>query len=256
MTRLLGPREHLGEQRSLVGVRGAEERGGHLQRLAGGVVQRRVVIVLLFKLFDLAAQDAHAGSPRHAHMPRGRGERCHVLLQGRVKRFRRGEETFLQELDHKFGGVLLGGVAGLAHAPLAVFLEQRVGIKLLPRVCDADSGDLALGEARRAIPAFGQFRFEAAHHHGVQLFGIRFDSPGETLVIEQLQQGGKAFAIAVMRRGREKELVLEMRREAAYGQGALRVGGVLAAARRRDVMHLIDDQEVEAARVDRFSGTR
>ena len=177
-----------------------------------------------------------------------------MLLERGVKRFRRGEEAFLQEHSHKFGGVLFGGVAGLAQTLLAVFREQRVDITLRLRVLDADGGDFAFGEARSAIPAFGQFGFEAAHHHGVQLFGIRLNAPGETLVIEQFQQGGKAFAVAVMRRCREEEFMLEMRREAADGQGALRVRGVFAAARRRDVVRLIDDQQVEAAWVNRFPG--
>ena len=44
---------------------------------------------------------------------------------------------------------------------------------------------------------------------------IRLHAPGETLVIQQFQQSGEALAIAVVRCGREEELVLKVWREAA-----------------------------------------
>jgi hypothetical protein len=47
---------------------------------------------------------------------------------------------------------------------------------------------------------------------------IWLDTPGETLVIQQFQQSGEALAIAVVRRGREEEFMLEVWREAAQSE--------------------------------------
>ena len=59
-----------------------------------------------------------------------------------------------------------------------------------------------------------------------------------------------------MGRRREKQLVLEVRSEAAQGKGALRVRGVLALSRWSDVMGLVDDEQVKFARVGRLATGR
>ena len=74
----------------------------------------------------------------------------------------------------------------------------------------------------------------------------------EPLVVEQLEQGGEALAIAVVRRGGEEQLVLEVRGERPDRLGALAVGGVLARARGGDVVRLVDDQQIEAPRERRL----
>src|SRR5258708_4092479 len=108
-------------------------------------------------------------------------------------------------------------------------------------------------ETRCAIPARRQFGFKAADHDGVQLFAVNLDPPGETLVVQQFQERGKALGVAVMGRRREKQLVLKVRREAAQGKGSLRVRGVLSLSRWSYVMGLVDDEQVKFARVGRLA---
>ena len=56
-----------------------------------------------------------------------------------------------------------------------------------------------------------------------------------------------------MRRGRQEELVLEVRGQEADRLGAERVGGVLAPTGRGAVVRLVHDQHVVAAGVDRLA---
>ena len=76
------------------------------------------------------------------------------------------------------------------------------------------------------------------------------DAAGEALVVEQLEQGREALGVAVVRRGGEEELVLEVR-----GERADRLACAASRSRscpapgRGDVVGLVDDQQVEAAGV-------
>ena len=71
----------------------------------------------------------------------------------------------------------------------------------------------------------------------------------EALRVEDLQQGGEAVGVAVVRRGREEQPVLEPRGEVADGPGDLRVDGVFLAAGRGGVVGLVEDQQRAAAEV-------
>src|SRR5713101_6238745 len=126
-------------------------------------------------------------------------------------------------------------------------------LAFLHAVVHLDGLQHALWKTRRTIPARRQFRFEAADHHRVQLFAVDLDPPGETLVVQQFQERGKALGVAVMGRRREKQLVLKVRREAAQGKGSLRVRGVLSLSRWSYVMGLVDDEQVKFARVGRLA---
>ena len=75
---------------------------------------------------------------------------------------------------------------------------------------------------------------------------------GEPLVVQKLQQGREALRVAVVGRGRQEELVLEVRGQEADRPGAERVGGVLAPPGRGAVVGLVHDQHVVAAGVDRL----
>ena len=81
--------------------------------------------------------------------------------------------------------------------------------------------------------------------------GVR--APGEPLVVEQFEQCREALGVAVVRRGGQEQLVLEVRGQQADRLGAQRVGGVLAPAGRGAVVGLVDDQQVEPAGVDRLA---
>ena len=77
-------------------------------------------------------------------------------------------------------------------------------------------------------------------------------APGEPLVVEQFEQGREALRVAVVRRGGQEELVLEVRGQQPERLGPQRVGGVLAPARRGAVVGLVHDQQVVTAGVDRL----
>ena len=102
----------------------------------------------------------------------------------------------------------------------------------------------------------GQFGLQATDHHGVllavELLGVGVHPTGEPLVVQKLQQGREALGVAVVRRGGQEELVLEVRGQEADRPGAERVGGVLAPARGGAVVGLVHDQHVVAAGVDRL----
>src|SRR5581483_10103222 len=102
-------------------------------------------------------------------------------------------------------------------------------------------------EAQAAGPVAGDLRIalEAPYHDRGELAPVGAHRAGEALVVEQLEQRAEALRIAVVRRGRQEELVLEVGHQGADGPRALRVGGVAPAAGRRDVVRLVDDQQVE-----------
>jgi hypothetical protein len=98
---------------------------------------------------------------------------------------------------------------------------------------------------------------QAADHDGGELDLVRVAHAAvEALVVEQLEQGGEALGVAVVRGGREEELVLEVLGEGAEGEGAVGVLGEVAASGGSDVVGLVDDQKVELARKDRLAGRR
>ena len=66
---------------------------------------------------------------------------------------------------------------------------------------------------------------------------------GEAVWIEQLEQGGEAVGMAVVRRGGQEQAVLETTSEIADRTGELRLDSVTPAARRRGVVGLVQDQQ-------------
>jgi hypothetical protein len=101
-----------------------------------------------------------------------------------------------------------------AAAQLGVALEELVGPALVGRVLDGHRDDLALREARRAVGVgrqlVAQLPLEPPHEHPGQLLGTRVDAAGEALRVEQLEQGGEALPVAVVRGGRQEQAVLAM----------------------------------------------
>ena len=93
----------------------------------------------------------------------------------------------------------------------------------------------------RAIPFRRQFRLQPPHHDRFELLAVGRRAAGEPLVVEQFEQGRKALRVAVVRRGREEQLVFKVRRQEAKGLGPHRVGGVLAPARWSTVVRLIHE---------------
>ena len=74
---------------------------------------------------------------------------------------------------------------------------------------------------------------EAAHHDVFErLLAAHLDAAGEAVGVEQLEQRREAVRVAVVRRGREEQAVLEAAGEVAHGAGELRLDAVAPAARR------------------------
>ena len=68
---------------------------------------------------------------------------------------------------------------------------------------------------------------------------------------QQFEQGRPRLAVAVVRRGRQKQAVLEVRSDRSDRFRALRVGCVPAPSGRCDVVNLVDDEQVKGPRVGR-----
>ena len=71
---------------------------------------------------------------------------------------------------------------------------------------DRDRDDLPIGETGRAVRLVGQLlakvAFESSDEDTSKLLWVRFDTSGESLWVEELEQSGEAFLIAVVRCGR------------------------------------------------------
>ena len=78
--------------------------------------------------------------------------RCVVLLQGRVERARRGEETLLERLEDEARGKSAARVR-VRGAGVGVFLQECVKLLLGVRVVGLDRLDVPLGEPARSRPS-------------------------------------------------------------------------------------------------------
>ena len=118
---------------------------------------------------------------------------------------------------------------------------------LLVGVRNLDGVQHPLRKPGRAVPLRRQFRLHAPDHDRIELLAVGRRAAGEPLVVEQFEQRRKALRVAVVRRGREEQLVFKVRHEQAKGLGPQRVRGVPAHARRGAVVGLVHDQQVELA---------
>ena len=102
----------------------------------------------------------------------------------------------------------------------AVLVEQARELELrrvLGQAVDVDPHDVPLREAALDL---ADVLLEAADHHVFEsLLAAHLDAAGEALGVEDLQQRREAVRVAVVRRGREEEPVLE-----AAGRGRGRRG--------------------------------
>lgn len=90
---------------------------------------------------------------------------------------------------------------------------------------------------------------EAARHHTVALLLVGHGVAGEALVVEQFQQRGEGFLVAVVRCGHQENVVLEVRRNAADQAGALTFERLARGHRGCDVVRLVHHEDVELARI-------
>ena len=178
-----------------------------------------------------------------------------MLLQRGEERRRAGEEPLLERLQHELRGEPLGGSLRPIRPQLGVAPENGVDLPLLVGVGNLDRLQDARRETADAQVVEGEagIALEATDHHRLQLLPIRRGSPREPLVVEQFQQRPEALLVAVVRRGRQEELVLEVRGQLPERLRPKRVGGVAADPGRGAVVGFVADQQVVPTRVDRFA---
>ena len=156
-----------------------------------------------------------------------------VDRQGARERLDRREQPLLQADDEQAGGRL--GFAGGAGVPLladgAVLVEQARQLQLR-RVRRQPVDDDALDAPnRKAALRRADVLLQPPDHHVLErLPAAHLHSAGEPVGIEQLQQCREAVGMAVVRRGREEQPVLEAPREVANRPGELRLDAVAPAA--------------------------
>ena len=170
---------------------------------------------------------------------------------------RAGKEPLLQGHQHEVGGELLGMVAGTGLPQLGILPQRGVDLLFLAGIIHFQGFQNPLRESVLAEVVLGKFRLEPPDHDRIALpdefLGVGSHPAGKSLVVEQFQQGREALLVAVVRRGREEHLVLEVRGQPANRLRAERVDGIIAAAGRGAVVGLVEDQDVVAAGIDRFA---
>ena len=143
-----GPAAHLYEQFLFLCGWFAEERCRGFQRVGMSLFQLVVVIGLFLGLLHLSAQDAHGGLEGWSVSAAWRLPAILVLSQGNGEGFRRRKEAFLEQFQHKFGGIAFNLVAGFLQARMGVCLQEVVGGTLIRAVMLPRWGPVrALGSA-------------------------------------------------------------------------------------------------------------
>ena len=150
------------------------------------------------------------------------------------------------EIEQRRGGLLALRLAlQPLLAQLAVLVEQRGQPQLRGVGGQAVDVDL-LDDCRSGKPPCDRadVLLEPADHDVVEeLRALDRHAAAEPLRVEDLQQGREAVGVAVVRRGRQEQPVLEPRGQVADGAGDLRVDGVARAAGRGGVVRLVEDQQ-------------
>ena len=172
--------------------------------------------------------------------------RAAVPLERQRERLDRRQQPLLQPHHQQAGGGALARRKPLqAFFPHPAVLVQQPRQHQLRRVLrqplDRHPAHLALREA--ALHG-AQILLDAAHHHRIQFAPAAHRHAARKAVgIKQLQQGGEAVGVAVVRSGREEQAMLEAAAQIADGAGELGLDAVTPAARRRRVMRLVQDQQ-------------
>ena len=117
------------------------------------------------------------------------------------------------------------------------------------RVGDRDRLCVSLGEFRVAV-VVGDLGLHPPDDGLALRHRVGVDAADEPQVVDDLKQRGERLRVAVVRRRGEEEPVLEVRGEPADQLGLLGVDGVPLLRRGgRDVVRLIEDEQVERAAV-------
>ena len=167
------------------------------------------------------------------------------------------KSRFFKRHQYEVRGELLRMVGRPSLSQLGVLPQRGVDLLFLAGIIDFQSFENPFRKSVLAEIVLGKFRLEPPDHDRIALpdefLGIGSHPAGKSLVVEQFQQGREALRVAVVRRGREEELVLEVRGQPPDRLRAERVDGVIAAAGRSAVMSLVEDQNVVTAGINRFA---
>ena len=85
-----------------------------------------------------------------------------------------------------------------------VLSEQGVDLALLLGVVDFETFELALRKHRLAVRV-DDVALQSTNHDAVELFLVRHDGPGESLIIQQLQQRGEGLLVSVVGGSTQKQ---------------------------------------------------
>nr|CAM75664.1 transposase [Magnetospirillum gryphiswaldense MSR-1] len=132
---------------------------------------------------------------------------------------------------------------GTAFSALDVRFQLPSSIPLVFAILHRQRLKSPLGVNALAI-RIDQIALQPTHHHPGELGVTWEDVSREPLIIKEFEECGEGFGVAVVRRGGEKQLVLEVWR-GQTNQPCPEAFDGIATDGRGDVVSLVDDQQVE-----------
>ncbi len=166
---------------------------------------------------------------------------------------RSGEQPLLQQQGDQVGPACHVR-AGQAPADVDEVRHQAVALPLRIGVADLDCPVDPPGEARRAV-AFADVVLQPPDHHLADRGRVRLHSWGEALRVQHRQQRLPGPRVPVVRCGGQEQPVLAVVARAVHCLGLLardRDSAGTRRNRRRAMVGLVDDEEVEIAWVTGF----
>ena len=207
-----------------------------------------LLFVLVSKiLFGLVKDPCERPSgPGKVLITRRLPERGAVPVEGIEERLRRRKQPLFQQLQNEFSGEAFRVVAVPGGAQLRILSQQGMGALLIIRVVHRDVFQDPAREFVGVVPIL-DFALQPPNHDGAKLSRVRIERSGEALPIQQFEKGCEAFFVAVVRRRREEQLVLEVLADFPEGLRPLRIEGVVSGSARGKIMRFVHNEDVEVA---------
>ena len=171
--------------------------------------------------------------------------------QGPGERFHRGEQALLQAGDQKAGGRLL---AFALAAQAAVREAGGIGRASRRASSGASAGRPSMSicttlRSAKAALNLAKVVLEPADHHVVEHLLFHRHATAESLRVEDFQQSREAVGVPIVRRGGQKQPMLEPGGQVANGAGDLRIDGVFLATGRGGMVGFVQDEQRAGAEV-------
>jgi hypothetical protein len=180
----LGPCEHAVDQHRLLGIERAKHGAGRGHRFEIAILESVVVGRVFFRAVDLAAEDGDVWADDGGLAGLAGAHRVGVLFECDAKRFRRGEQTLFEQLEHELGRERFGRVAGPLLAQLGVALEVAVHWRSSSVYSTSIASSSRLGKRGLPRSSGGQLALEPADHDRAELRLVGRDTAVEALVVE------------------------------------------------------------------------